>query len=123
MRKTLLICLSFLLYFAATAQTDTTLNEYKGIYKFPDGSATPSVEITIQGNELYANSSIGSASMTKIAKDTFSIPSYGGMAYFTRNEAGKIKGIRVEVGDLILIGDKEVNMPMAYRRQRVLVSK
>jgi len=123
MRKTFLCLIAILFCFAATAQTDTTLKEYTGSYKFPEGSAAPSVEISIQGNELYANASIGSASLTRISKDTFSIPAYGGMTYFTRDEAGKVKGIRVEVGDLVLVGTKETSMPMAflYRRDKSLV--
>lgn len=104
--------------FLAAAQKDTTLHEYKGTYLFPAGSATPSVDISVEENTLHATSSIGSASLTKISKDTFSIPTFAGMAYFYRDDSGKVKGIRVEVGDLVLIGDKEKNGPSAFRRPR-----
>lgn len=106
-RFVLLIGFLLFLFALAGAQTDTSLHEYKGIYKFPEGSATPSVEITIQNGALYANSSIGSATLTRMAKDTFSIPEHNGMAYFSRNGEGRVKGIRVEVGDLLLEGDKD----------------
>jgi hypothetical protein len=124
MIKTVLFCLLCFFGLAVQAQSDTTLKEYTGIYVFPAGSATPSMDITLQGAELLASATIGSASLKKISRDTFSIPSYNGMVYFSRNEAGKIKGIRVEVESLILIGNKEELMPVAlFRRQRVLVSR
>ena len=70
MRKFLfLIFLSLYSYFAFAQ--DSALYEYKGLYKFPEGSATPQVEISIQDGALFASSTIGSASFTKISKDTF----------------------------------------------------
>src|SRR5688500_13335191 len=107
MSKLLLFLLGSLLTLGAAAQGDTTLNEYKGIYKFPDGSATPSVEISIQGGSLYASATIGSASLAKTGRDTFSIPEHGGMVYFIRNEQNKVHRIRVIVGDLDLEGARE----------------
>jgi len=125
MRKLFFLCLSFLFYNAISAQADTSLNEYKGTYTFPPGSATESVEISIVDGTLFANSSLGSAAFSKMSKDTFSIPSYGGMAYFFRNKDGKVDRIRVEVQNIILEGPKEVNLPVAlrYRRERFLISR
>lgn len=118
MKIVLLSGFLFFLVALAGAQADTSLHEYKGVYKFPEGSATPSVEISIQNGSLYANSSIGSATLTRIAKDTFSIPEHNGMAYFSRNGDGKVKGIRVEVGDLLLEGDKEPAANAWLQRRR-----
>ena len=100
----LLLCLA---YNMLQAQSDTALKEYTGQYKFPDGSAAPSVEISIVDGALFASATIGSAAMVRQARDTFSIPSYNGMAYFFRDGAGKVNRIRVEVSDLILEGDKQ----------------
>ncbi|HEX2608679.1 MAG TPA: DUF3471 domain-containing protein [Flavisolibacter sp.] len=97
---------------------DSTLTQYTGTYKFAEGSPTPSVDITIQDGALFANASIGAARMERVGKDTFSIPEHGGMAYFFRNSDGKVKSIRVEVGDMILEGEKQAAQPIAFLRPR-----
>jgi hypothetical protein len=111
----LLLCISCGSLFAQ----DSTLIEYKGLYKFREGSPTPSVDITIDNGALYANSSIGSASMKWVSKDTFSIPDHNGMAYFYRSDKGKVNSIKVEVADLVLEGDKENPAMALTRRKRV----
>jgi hypothetical protein len=123
MRKFLvLLSLLFCSYFAFAQ--DTTLNEYKGTYKLKEGSPTPSVEISIQNGVLYASSTIGSASLSKVSKDTFSIPDHNGVAYFYRNAEGKVNSIRIEVADMILEGDKEAASVAITRRKRsYLLSK
>lgn len=104
--------------FSASAQ-DTTLTAYKGIYRFAEGSPTTSVEISIQNDALYANSTIGSAALVRVNKDTFDIPDYNGVVYFFRDEAGKIKSIRIEVEDLVLEGNKDTaNMALIERKRR-----
>jgi len=108
MRKSIALLFILLFSFAfAQAQQDSSLNEYKGIYKFKEGSSVPSVEITIQDGELYATATIGSAVLSKVAKDTFSIHERNGLIYFSRNTEGKVVFIHVEVGELVLEGAKE----------------
>jgi hypothetical protein len=87
---------------------DDPLKEYVGVYKFPDGSVIPSVEIKLENGVLVGYSTMGSAALEKIAKDTFSITTYNGMAYFTRNADNAVNGVRIEVQDLILEGKKEI---------------
>ena len=101
---------------------DSTLHEYKGVYKFPEGSATPQVEISIQEGALFASSTIGSAAFSKVSKDTFSIPDHNGMAFFYRNAEGKVNKIKIEVADLILEGDKDSAAIALARRKRVIFS-
>jgi hypothetical protein len=73
---------------------------------------------------LYASSTIGSASLSKVSKDTFSIPDHNGVAYFYRNAEGKVNSIRIEVADMILEGDKEAASVAITRRKRsYLLSK
>jgi hypothetical protein len=88
-----------------------------GVYKFPDGSAVPSIEITIQNGSLFGSSANGSATLTKVSKDTFSILSYNGMAYFKRNADAKIKGIKIELPDVLLEGDKEGAQAWLQRKE------
>jgi hypothetical protein len=119
------ISLFVLLFFSLAfvhAQEDTALAQYKGVYKFKEGSAAPSVEISIQDGALYAASSIGSAAMAKVAKDTFSIPDHNGMIYFSRNSEGRVAFIRVEVGDLVLEGVKEGGAMAIIPKKRLYIS-
>lgn len=120
MRKIFALILCTLSTCLAMAQ-DSTLQEYKGVYKFPEGSATPQVEISIQDGALFASSTIGSAAFTKVSKDTFSIPEHNGMAFFYRSPEGKVNKIKIEVADLILEGDKDAAAVAAARRKRVYV--
>lgn len=105
-------------FFSVTAQEDTALATYTGTYTFKEGSPTPSIEITIQNGTLYGNSSLGSGSFARVSRDTFNIPEHNGAAYFGRNEGGKVKSIRIVVGDLVLEGDKPVAGIALLQRQR-----
>ena len=121
--KIVIAFLAFTFFSMTSVAEDSTLHEYKGVYKFPDGSATPEVEISIVEGNLYASATIGSAVLTKVSKDTFSIPDHNGMAYFYRNGDGQIKGIKVEVGGLILEGDKNSHSLVLYSRKRTYIVK
>jgi hypothetical protein len=101
-----LLLLSFV--FVSVNAQDDPLKEYVGVYKFPDGSVIPSVEVKLENGVLVGYSQMGSAALEKIAKDTFSITTYNGMAYFTRNSDNAVSGVRIEVQDLILEGKKEI---------------
>jgi hypothetical protein len=107
-----------------TATDTASLVEYKGVYKFPPGSVTESVEITIQNGALFGSSSAGSATFVRVNKDTFSLPEHDGTAYFSRNANKKVNHIHIEIGDTILDGDKEgVPNSVAWRmRKRLPVS-
>jgi Domain of unknown function (DUF3471) len=89
-------------------QSDS-LKEYTGKYKFPEGSAVPEVNITIENGMLFAGSSAGSSELKRIEKDLFEIVAYAGKATFRRNEEGKLVGVKIEVEDLIMEGTKEIN--------------
>lgn len=112
----------------ALAQTPAdSLQEYTGIYKFPPGSEIVSLEITIVNGGLFGNTNMGSGSLVRVNKDTFSIPEHNGTAYFSRNAEKKVVRIHLEVGELILDGDKENSTLAIYRfknpinRSRLLV--
>jgi len=86
---------------------DTTLNEYVGTYKFPEGSVVLSVDIKLENGALSASSSAGSSPLEKISKDTFNLVSYSGTVFFTRDADKKVNGIKIEVQDTVLEGKKE----------------
>jgi len=106
MRRTCVFLFAILVGSVLHAQ-DTTLNEYVGTYKFPEGSVVLSVDIKIENGALMASSSAGSSALEKISKDTFNLVSYSGMVYFTRDADKKVNGIKIEVQDTVLEGKKE----------------
>ena len=106
-----------------SSKPDTTLKEYVGKYIFPDGSAVTSADIYLEGDVLTANSSAGASPMEKKAKDTFALVNFEGMAYFIRNTAGKVSGIKVEVSDTVLEGTKEGVTAFINRKQYFIANK
>jgi hypothetical protein len=106
------------LFLSLTLLAQSPLDEYRGTYKFPSGSVTPAVEISVQNGSLHAASSMGAAFLTQVAKDTFSIPDYNGMIYFFRNTEGAIRSLRVELGDLVLEGEKQLQEALARLRRK-----
>jgi hypothetical protein len=120
MKKLVILVVCFCSFLFVKAQQDSLLKEYVGVYKFPDGSPVPSVEITIQDGNLFGNSANGSASLVKMSKDTFSIPSYNGMAYFKRNADGKVNGIKIELTDVTMEGEKEGALGLLLNRKQYL---
>lgn len=116
MGKTLAVLLFSLFAICGQAQ-DTTLKQYVGKYVFPEGSIVTSAEIYLEGGNLAVNSARGSSPMEKRAKDTFALTSFDGMAYFQRNKEGKVSGIRVEVGDILLEGTKDAGTAWIQRNK------
>jgi hypothetical protein len=94
--------------FTAKAQTDSTLQEYTGKFKFPDGSPFSEVTLSVENGVLTGGSSAGSSEFKKTeTKDVFDIVAYGGVATFRRNADGKIIALRIQVNDLDIEGSKE----------------
>jgi hypothetical protein len=103
------LLLTFALVLAAiyvNAQTDSTLQQYTGKYKFPDGSPTSEIDMVLDNGMLMGNSSIGSSEFKKREGDIFDIVAYAGTATFRRNSEGKITGVYIEVGDTRMEGTK-----------------
>lgn len=98
----------FLLFagFAGTAQQDSTLLEYTGAYDFPAGSQASEALVSIENENLYIYSTIGSATLDRAGVDSFSVPGYGGLIVFLRNVSGQVSGIHVQVADIDATGVK-----------------
>ncbi|MBN8672916.1 MAG: hypothetical protein J0L56_02215 [Chitinophagales bacterium] len=105
MRKLMLSFFAISLCFIAVAQQDTTLQQYTGKYKFPEGSVVTEVTVAIENGVLLANSPMGSSELKKTEADVFEIVAYGGTATFKRTE-GKVSGVQMIVGDMILEGTR-----------------
>ena len=108
MRKFLLIFITLgncLILSAQTPSTDS-LKEYTGKYKFPEGSEVTEIKVGIENDTLWAYSVKGNSELKRIEKDLFEVVQYTGTATFKRDENGKITGLHIEVGDLIMDGKK-----------------
>ncbi len=102
----LLLCAG--LFAGAQQAKDTTLKQYVGKYTFPEGSFVTSAEIKMEGDVLTVTSSQGGSPLERKGQDTFAMTAYeGGMMYFTRNAAGKVAKVKVEVGDILMEGTKD----------------
>ncbi len=125
MRKLLLFLFalgsSFIL-FAQQAPPADSLKEYTGKYKFPEGSEVTEIKVGIENGILWAYSDKGNSELKKIEKDLFEVVQYTGTATFKRDENGKINGVHVEVGDMIMDGTKseEPAVQQNVRLQRSL---
>lgn len=106
MKKILFLLLFATVFISVKAQD---LNEYIGIYKFPDGSVVPSVEVKLENGILVGYSIQGSSPLEKIGKDTFSVVNFNGLAYFFRNADNAVTSVKVVVQDLILEGQKQIS--------------
>ena len=82
------------------------LKEYTGRYVFPDGSAVTEINVTIESGLLYASSEQGSSELKQLEKDVFEVVAYTGKATFKRDENGKVSGVYVVIGDMIMDGRK-----------------
>ena len=120
----LLFCLIIVAKLAFAQTAADSLREYTGIYKFPPGSEIVSLEITIVNDGLFGSTNMGSGTLVRVNKDTFNIPEHNGIAYFSRNTEKKVVRIHLEVGELILDGDKENSSQAIYRfRNEIIRSK
>ncbi len=109
MRKFFLLLFAIAVFVTLNAQQAPTdsLQEYTGKYKFPEGSAVTEITVKLEDGVLYASSDQGNSELKKIEKDVFEVVAYAGKAFFKRNEAAKLNGVRIEIEDLILEGTKE----------------
>ena len=96
---------TFILSAQQTPKTDS-LKEYTGKYKFPEGSEVTEIKVVVENGVLWAQSDKGNSELRRIEKDTFEVVEYTGTATFKRDEKGKIIGLHIEVGDLIMDGTK-----------------
>ncbi len=96
---------TFLLSAQQSPKTDS-LKEYTGKYKFPEGSEVTEVKVAVENGLLWAQSDKGNSELRRIEKDIFEVVVYSGTATFKRDEKGKINGLHIEVGDLIMDGTK-----------------
>jgi len=96
---------TFILFAQQTPKPDS-LKEYTGQYKFPEGSEVTEIKVVVENGVLWAESDKGNSERRRIEKDTFEVVTYTGTATFKRDEKGKVNGLHIHVGDLIMEGKK-----------------
>lgn len=119
--KNVLLALSACVLIALNAnaapkrQVDTAYSQYYGKYTFPDGSPVSEVEITLEDTLLTVTSSMGSAFLTKIDTDSFSMSKYDGTLVFKRDDSKKVHHLLIYVQGMVLEGTREKQV--AYIRK------
>ncbi len=104
---------------AASAQTDTTLQQYAGKYKFGEGSVIAEATVNVDNGALVVVTSYGSSPMVKQADDVFAVTAFQGTAAFKRNDAKKVVGVSINAMGYTLEGTKEesgLNNLFLYRK-------
>ncbi len=90
-----------------SAQTDTTLQQYTGKYKFGEGSVIAEAIVNIDNGSLVVVTSYGSSPMIKQAEDVFTVTAFQGTAAFKRNDDKKVIGVSINAMGYSLEGTKE----------------
>lgn len=110
---------------AQSVTMDTVYAQYLGTYKFPDGSAVNEIEISWADTILTITSDQGSAMLTKVAVDSFTMSAYDGIIAFKRTADNKVNQIYIYVMGMTLIGDKQAptNGGTALRKEDVIEQK
>jgi hypothetical protein len=124
MRKLIFFFFAVTCTFIVSAQQvpgSDSLKEYTGKYKFPEGSEVTEIKVVVENGALWAQSDKGNSELRRIQKDTFEVVVYTGTATFKRDEKGKVNGLHIEVGDLIMDGTKsEEGSLHALHRERIM---
>jgi hypothetical protein len=108
MKKMFLFAFMLVGFLSATnAQTDTTVNQLIGKYKFTEGSPVSEVTVVLENGVLMMNSQAGSSTLEKSAEDVYVITQFQGTAKFTRDENKKVIGVTILAMGYELVGTKE----------------
>lgn len=100
----LAICIASCLSLKAN---EGSLEEYAAKYKFPHGSSISEVSVVFENGVLHLNSSLGTTSLEKTGDDKFYMPGNSGTVLFLRNRAKKITGIKFDVQNISIDGNRE----------------
>ncbi len=114
MKKLLFLSLAVCFFSVVSAQQkDSTLQQYVGKYKFPDGSVVAEVEVTLEGGALSMASSAGVSPLEKQGEDLYAITQFQGTAKFNRNADKKVIGVSINAMGYTLEGTKMETNPAA----------
>ena len=89
-----------------TPSPDSSLQQFVGKYRFPDGSVIAEVNVALENGALTMNSSAGFSPLEKQSEDFFSIPNFQGTAKFNRDANKKVIGVSINAKGYLLEGVK-----------------
>lgn len=89
-----------------TPTGDSTLQQYAGKYKFPEGSVVAEVTVILDGGNLTMSSPVGTSPLEKKEEDVFVITQFQGTAKFNRDASKKIIGVTINAGGYLLEGTR-----------------
>ncbi|MES2004367.1 MAG: hypothetical protein V4450_07590 [Bacteroidota bacterium] len=108
----LLLCLTIVFFAVAQAKMpvgDSTLQQFVGKYKFPDGSVVAEVTVALEDGALTMTSSAGTSALEKQSDDLYTIVQFQGTAKFNRDTNKKIIGVSINAMGYQLEGTKTEN--------------
>jgi len=93
-----------------------TLEEYAAKYKFPQGSIISEASVVFENGTLHLNSSLGTTSLEITGDDKFYMPANSGTVMFIRNGAKRITGMKFDLQNISVDGNREekdadINVP------------
>ncbi len=115
MKKLMMLCLLLgAVTFVQAQAKDSTLNDFVGKYKFPEGSIVAEVTVSIDGDGLIMGSSIGNSTLVKAGEDLFTITAYDGTAQFKRDANKKVIGVSINAGGYVLEGTRSEGIALNH---------
>jgi len=108
MKKTLHLCIAFLVISAGAYAQDSTYKELAGKYKFPAGTVIEEAIVTVENGIINMSSAQGVSVLERIKGDTFNVVSFKGIVVFKRDEGKKITGVHVDASGYVMEGEKEM---------------
>jgi hypothetical protein len=125
MKKLMLVLFSIVCSVAAFSQqtpADSTLQQFTGKYKFPEGSVVSEITVILEGGNLTMSSQVGTSPLEKKEEDVFVITQFQGTAKFNRDASKKIIGVTINAGGYLLEGTRTEEGP-AIICSRITLSK
>ena len=105
--KKFTILLSIFTASCLSLKAGESLEQYAAKYKFPPGSALNEVSVVFENGSLKLNSSLGTTTLEKAGDDKFYMPANSGTVLFIRNEGKRITGIKFDVQNISIDGNRE----------------
>lgn len=120
----LFLCLVFGSFVFAHAQDappkDSTLQQFVGKYKFPDGSVVAEVIVALENGALTMSSSAGTSALEKQEEDIYTIVQFQGSAKFVRDSNKKVIGVNINAMGYQLEGTKVETKPLALQKRHII---
>lgn len=85
---------------------DSSLQQYTGKYKFPEGSVVAEIAVLIDGGGLVMSASVGTSPLEKREEDVFFIVQFQGTAKFNRDANRKVVGVTINAMGYVLEGTR-----------------